>query len=66
VLRPDLVLTETGVSISELDSLPGGIGLTAWLNETYAALDQNVIGGAAGMIDGVCGGISERGHPHLA
>ena len=51
VLRPDLVLTETGVSISELDSLPGGIGLTAWLNETYAALDQNVIGGAEGMID---------------
>jgi hypothetical protein len=52
VLRPDLVLTETGVSISELDSLPGGIGLTAWLNETYAALDQNVIGGAAGIQDG--------------
>ena len=52
VLRPDLVLTETGVSISELDSLPGGIGLTAWLNETYAALDQNVIGGASGMQDG--------------
>jgi hypothetical protein len=51
VLRPDLVLTETGVSISELDSLPGGIGLTAWLNETYAGLDQNVIGGATGMID---------------
>ena len=52
VLRPDLVLTETGVSISELDSLPGGIGLTAWLNETYAALDQDVLGGATGMIDG--------------
>ncbi len=50
VLRPDLVLTERGVSISELDSLPGGTGLTAWLNETYAALDQSVIGGAAGMI----------------
>ncbi len=51
VLRPDLVLTETGVTISELDSLPGGIGLTAWLNETYAALGQDVIGGAAGMTD---------------
>jgi hypothetical protein len=52
VLRPDLVLTETGVSISELDSLPGGSGLTAWLNETYAAMDQNVMGGATGMQDG--------------
>jgi hypothetical protein len=52
VLRPDLVLTETGVCISELDSLPGGIGLTGWLNETYAAMGQDVIGGATGMIDG--------------
>ncbi|MBE7497275.1 MAG: hypothetical protein HS117_20220 [Verrucomicrobiaceae bacterium] len=52
VLRPDLVLTESGVTISELDSLPGGIGLTAWLNETYAALGQSVIGGATGMLDG--------------
>lgn len=52
VLRPDLVLTEEGVCISELDSLPGGIGLTGWLNETYAALGQAVIGGAEGMVDG--------------
>ncbi len=52
VLRPDLVLTEDGVCISELDSLPGGIGLTGWLNETYAAMGQTVIGGADGMIDG--------------
>lgn len=49
VLRPDLVLTEKGVTISELDSLPGGIGLTGWLNETYARLGQDVIGGAEGM-----------------
>jgi hypothetical protein len=60
VLRPDLVLTETGVSISELDSLPGGIGLTAWLNETYAALDQNVIGGAKGMMDGFAAAFSSE------
>ena len=36
VLRPDCLLTETGLAISELDSVPGGIGLTAWLNQTYA------------------------------
>jgi hypothetical protein len=52
VMRPDLVLTEHGVCISELDSLPGGIGLTAWLNQTYAALGDPVIGGARGMIEG--------------
>ena len=52
VLRPDLVLTETGVSISELDSLPGGMGLTGWLNETYASLGDPVLGGAQGMTEG--------------
>lgn len=52
VIRPDLVLTENGVCISELDSIPGGIGLTAWLNQTYATLGSDVIGGATGMIDG--------------
>lgn len=52
VLRPDLVLTEQGFAIAELDTVPGGIGLTAWLNQTYTALGQDVIGGARGMIDG--------------
>jgi hypothetical protein len=52
VIRPDLVLTETGVAITELDSVPGGIGLTGWLNETYAAMGQAPLGGAHGMIDG--------------
>jgi hypothetical protein len=52
VLRPDLVLTETGVCISELDSLPGGMGLTGWLNDTYASLGDDVLGGARGMIEG--------------
>ncbi len=36
VIRPDLLMTEQGLSMTELDSVPGGIGLTAWLNETYA------------------------------
>lgn len=52
VIRPDLVLTENGLCISELDSIPGGIGLTAWLNQTYAQLGDEVIGGARGMIEG--------------
>jgi hypothetical protein len=52
VIRPDLVLTETGYVIAEIDSVPGGIGLTAWLNHTYAALGADVIGGSDGMIEG--------------
>ncbi len=38
VIRPDILLTETGISITELDSVPGGIGLTAWLNQTYCEM----------------------------
>jgi len=52
VIRPDLILTETGYTIAEIDSIPGGIGLTGWLNQTYAALGSDVIGGAEGMLDG--------------
>jgi hypothetical protein len=40
VIRPDILLMETGISITELDSVPGGIGLTGWLNQTYANVGQ--------------------------
>jgi hypothetical protein len=36
VIRPDLLITDHGLSVTELDSVPGGIGLTAWLNQTYS------------------------------
>jgi len=52
VIRPDLILTEEGFSICELDQIPGGIGLTAWLNETYSAFSFGVLGGAEGMLKG--------------
>jgi hypothetical protein len=35
VLRPDLLVTEDGFVLTELDSVPGGIGLTAFLNRLY-------------------------------
>ena len=52
VIRPDLLLTADGFAIAELDSVPGGIGLTAWLGKTYAALGFDIVGGANGMLDG--------------
>jgi hypothetical protein len=54
VIRPDILLTDNGFCITELDSVPGGIGLTAWLNDVYAKLDASpqVVGGAEGMIKG--------------
>ena len=50
VIRPDLLITESGLSVTELDSVPGGIGLTAWLNRTYADLltDEKVRAAGAG------------------
>jgi hypothetical protein len=52
VIRPDLILTERDYIIAEIDSVPGGIGLTAWLNQTYSAFDNAIIGGKDGMLDG--------------
>jgi hypothetical protein len=52
VIRPDLILTEKGYIIAEIDSVPGGIGLTGWLNQTYSTFDSEIVGGADGMLEG--------------
>ncbi len=52
VIRPDLIVTDNGYIIAEIDSVPGGIGLTAWLNQTYSAFDKQIAGGADGMLEG--------------
>ena len=52
VIRPDLIVTDNGYIIAEIDSVPGGIGLTAWLNQTYSAFDKQIAGGANGMLEG--------------
>jgi hypothetical protein len=52
VIRPDLLLTEDGFALTELDAVPGGIGLTAWLNQTYSMMGLEVVGGADGMLHG--------------
>jgi hypothetical protein len=50
VLRPDLLLTDEGFALTELDSVPGGIGLTAFLNRLYEAAGQPILGQADAMI----------------
>jgi len=51
VIRPDILLTDDGLSITELDSVPGGIGLTAWLGKTYSKVGQtSSLPGAEGAI----------------
>lgn len=52
VIRPDLVWGEDGFALTELDAVPGGIGITAWLSRLYAEAGFDVLGGADGMLDG--------------
>ncbi|MDW7649524.1 MAG: hypothetical protein SCG73_07910 [Nitrospiraceae bacterium] len=55
VIRPDIIPTQDGMVITELDSVPGGIGMTACLSGLYAkseASDFSLVGGPEGMIRG--------------
>jgi hypothetical protein len=58
VIRPDIIPTDDSLVITELDSVPGGIGLTAALSQAYAAADSDtgrgdlIIGGRTGLLDG--------------
>jgi len=52
VLRPDLLLTDDGFALTELDSVPGGIGLTGFLNRLYGGdNDPAVIGHGDAMVE---------------
>jgi len=50
VVRPDLLITENGFALTEIDNVPGGIGLTAYLNHIYGGEAAGIIGGD-GMLD---------------
>jgi hypothetical protein len=62
VIRPDLLVTDDGIAITELDSVPGGIGVTAWLNGAYGG---NVIGGLDGMIAGFASIFGKANRVHI-
>ena len=52
VIRPDLLLTDEGFALTELDSVPGGIGLTGFLNNLYGgATDPAVVGSGNAMVE---------------
>jgi len=64
VIRPDIIPTQDGMVITELDSVPGGIGLTGVLAEIYNATSlppypspltphpSEIVGGPEGMVRG--------------
>lgn len=55
VIRPDVIPTQDGMVITELDSVPGGIGLTACLSRIYHDMNGDhlqFVGGRDGMVRG--------------
>lgn len=62
VIRPDVIPTQDGMIITELDSVPGGIGLTACMSQLYADASVHspplgspryeLVGGRDGMVRG--------------
>lgn len=71
VFRPDLLLTEEGFALTEFDSVPGGIGLTGFLNRLYGRGDPDVIGSDDEMLDAFYRAVlsavgSERQYPLIA
>lgn len=54
VIRPDILLCgDDDLALVELDSVPGGMGITLWLSRLYAQAGFDVLGGAEGMAEGM-------------
>jgi len=50
IIRPDVIVTEDGFAVTELDSVPGGFGLTAELMSLYKNPLWQIIGDSEGGI----------------
>jgi hypothetical protein len=69
VIRPDVIPTDEGIILSELDSVPGGIGFTGYLSRLYAQFGDCIVGGADGIVHGFAEAIralARKTHPHVA
>ncbi len=55
VIRPDLLCCEEGLRLTEIDSVPGGLGVLHFLNSLYASagFGDSIVGGAEGIVDGL-------------
>ena len=51
IIRPDLLVTENGYALTELDAVPGGIGLTAYLYQVYKELGVFEADAASDMVE---------------
>lgn len=71
VIRPDLLVTQEGFSLTELDSVPGGVGLTAYLNCLYEGSGaQGLLGAGDAMAEAfyrsVASQAADRSNPVIA
>ncbi|MFY9268598.1 MAG: hypothetical protein WAO55_02490 [Candidatus Manganitrophaceae bacterium] len=69
IIRPDLIPTQAGMIATELDAVPGGIGLTAALSTSYLAEGDHPVGAGDGMVAGferMIRSKSDRPDPFLA
>lgn len=44
IIRPDLIWTDDGFALTEIDTLPGGTGITAWMQQIYAEASAQTSG----------------------
>lgn len=58
IVRPDLLLTEDGISMTELEVVPGGIGFTSFLHQLYQSEYNDLIGSSSKMLDGFYNSLS--------
>ncbi|MCI0529784.1 MAG: H-NS histone family protein, partial [Nitrospira sp.] len=69
IIRPDLILTEAGQVCTELDSVPGGFGMTACLVRLYSKQGFEMAGGGDGILQGfaqMIRDVADQEHPNLA
>lgn len=63
IIRPDIIPTDKGLILSELDSVPGGFGLLAALTRQYAKLGYTLVGGEDGIPLGFWEAVSDGAKP---
>ena len=74
VIRPDIIPTSDGMVVTELDSVPGGMGLTACLSRVYSDMRiqfsapgphySELVGGPDGMIQGLAAMLRDQQGEH--
>ncbi|GMT41326.1 MAG: hypothetical protein IEMM0001_2061 [bacterium] len=56
IIRPDIILTKGGMVATELDAVPGGMGITGSLSRAYSStsleVENKIVGEREGMTEG--------------